>query len=60
MVKLDDEWYCVDTAWDDPIGGAPAHTYFNRTSEEFRNSGIHRWDESAVPEATGTAYRYEA
>lgn len=60
MVKLDDEWYCVDTAWDDPIGGAPGHTYFNRTSEEFRNSGIHRWDESAVPEAAGTTYRYGA
>lgn len=60
MVKLDNEWYCVDTAWDDPIGGAPGHTYFNRTSEEFRNSGIHRWDESAVPEATGTTYRYGA
>ena len=60
MVKLDGEWYCVDAAWDDPIGGAPCHTYFNRTSEEFRNSGIHRWDESAVPEATGTAYRYGA
>ena len=60
MVKLDDGWYCVDTAWDDPIGGAPGHIYFNRTSEEFRNSGIHRWDESAVPEATGTTYRYGA
>ena len=58
MVCLDDAWYCVDTAWDDPIGGAPGHTYFNRTSEEFRNSGIHRWDESSVLEATGTAYRY--
>lgn len=57
MVKLDDEWYCVDTAWDDPIGGSPGYTYFNRTSEEFRNSGIHRWDESSVPEATGTTYR---
>lgn len=60
MVKLDDEWYCVDTAWDDPIGGVPGHTYFNRTSEEFRSSGIHRWDESSVPEATGTTYRYGA
>lgn len=58
MVRLDDEWYCVDTAWDDPIGGSPEHRYFNRTSEEFRNSGIHHWDESAVPEATGTTYRY--
>lgn len=58
MVQLDEEWYCVDTAWDDPIGGTPGHRYFNVTSEILRNSGIHRWDETAVPEATGTTYRY--
>lgn len=58
MVRLDGEWYCVDAAWDDPIGGSPNHHYFNATSEAFRNSGIHHWDESAYPEATGTAYGY--
>lgn len=59
MVRLDGEWYCVDAAWDDPIGGSPNHQYFNATSEDFRHSGIHHWDESAYPEATGTAYRYQ-
>lgn len=59
MVRLDGEWYCVDAAWDDPIGGGPNHQYFNKTSEVFRNSGIHHWDESAYPEATGTAYAYQ-
>lgn len=58
MVRLDGEWYCVDAAWDDPIGGSPNHQYFNATSEAFRHSGIHHWDESAYPEATGTAYGY--
>lgn len=58
MVRLDGDWYCVDTAWDDPIGGAPGHRYFNVTSEFLRGSGIHRWDETAVPEATGTLYGY--
>lgn len=58
MVKLDGEWYCVDCAWDDPIGGSPCHTYFNVTSEELRSGSIHRWDEASVPEATGTAYAY--
>lgn len=60
QVKLDDEWYCVDTAWDDPIGGRPGHSYFNLTSDDFRRTGIHYWDESAVPEATGTKYAYGA
>ena len=60
MVRLDEEWYCVDTAWDDPIGGSPNHQYFNVTSESLRSSGIHHWDESTVPEATGVAYRYAA
>lgn len=59
MVKLEGEWYCVDAAWDDPIGGSPNHRYFNVSSEELRHSGIHSWDESLTPEATATAYRYQ-
>lgn len=58
MVKLEGEWYCVDTAWDDPIGGSPGHSYFNVTSESLRQGSIHRWDESSVPEAEGTKYAY--
>ena len=58
MVKLDGEWYCVDCAWDDPIGGSPCHTYFNVTSEYLRNRGIHRWDEEKFPEATAVEYAY--
>lgn len=58
MVKLDGEWYCVDCAWDDPIGGSPCHTYFNVTSDYLRRGSIHRWDETSVPEATGTVYSY--
>lgn len=58
MVQLDDEWYCVDTAWDDPIGGNPGHTYFNVTSKTLRSSGIHHWDETSVPEAEGAKYTF--
>ena len=58
MVNLDGDWYCVDCAWDDPIGGRPCHTYFNVTSDYLRSGSIHRWDEETVPEATGTAYSY--
>lgn len=59
MVRLEGEWYCVDTAWDDPIGGTPGHTYFNVTSQRLRSGNIHRWDDSDVPEATATAYAYK-
>lgn len=58
MVRLDGEWYCVDVAWDDPIGGSPGHRYFNVTSQTLRDSGIHKWDESSVPEADATAYSF--
>lgn len=58
MVRLDGEWYCVDVAWDDPIGGSPGHKYFNVTSQTLRDSGIHKWDESSVPEADATAYSF--
>lgn len=58
MVRLDGDWYCVDTAWDDPIGGSPCHTYFNVTSDYLRSDSIHRWDDTPVPEADGTAWAY--
>lgn len=58
MVRLDGEWYCVDCAWDDPIGGSPCHTYFNVTSDFLRSRGIHRWDEENVPEAEAVKYAY--
>ncbi|MDO4298202.1 MAG: DUF4358 domain-containing protein [Lachnospiraceae bacterium] len=59
MVKLDGEWYCVDVAWDDPIGGSPGHRFFNVTSQYLRDSGIHEWEEGSVPEADSTVYSYE-
>ena len=55
MVRLDGEWYCVDTTWDDPIGGTPTHRYFNVTSQFLRNNR-HIWDETGVPDATSTLY----
>ncbi len=58
QVMLDDEWYCVDCAWDDPIGASPCHTYLNVTSDDLRSGSIHRWDASSVPEAAGTVWAY--
>ena len=59
LVMLDGDWYAVDVTWDDPVTSFPvlslvAHQYFNVTSEFLRRTD-HQWDESAVPEAEGTA-----
>ena len=59
LVKLDGEWYAVDTTWDDPVASfevpkSLAHRYFNVTSDFLRRND-HFWDESAFPEADGTA-----
>lgn len=58
MVRLEGEWYCVDVTWDDPTTDQPvtvqkAHRYFNVTSE-FMRVTAHYWDDSSVPEASGT------
>lgn len=61
MVRLEDDWYCVDVTWDDPVSSydvpvqsALAHRYFNVTSEHMRQND-HQWEEGGVPEAEGTA-----
>lgn len=63
LVKLDGEWYAVDATWDDPVASfvVPAsmsHKYFNVTSSFLREND-HFWDESAYPEAAGTAYAWQ-
>ena len=58
-VKLDGEWYQVDTTWDDPKPDNPdmlQYTYFNMTSEQTRLE--HSWEEENYPEASGTKYNY--
>ena len=51
MVKLEDEWYCVDTTWD--MEGD--YNFFNVTSDHLRGSN-HQWDYENVPEATATRF----
>lgn len=62
QVCLDGEWYCVDVTWDDPTTSGPlsssaTHRYFNVTSDHMRATR-HYWDETAVPNASGTTYSW--
>ena len=62
LIRLEDEWYAVDVTWDDPVSATPvsnftAHRYFNVTSDFLREND-HQWDDSAVPEAEGTAFAW--
>lgn len=63
QVLLDGEWYCVDVTWDDPttsgtVSQRSAHRFFNVTSQHMRDTD-HQWDETAIPEATGTAWAWQ-
>ena len=57
MVRLQDEWYCVDVTWDANYreqgvssGREEDWNYFNVTSDEMGKN--HQWDYSNTPEAT--------
>jgi len=61
IVKLDGEYYMVDTTWAAPKtadAAAISYNYFNCTSQEWR--AVRQWDETKYPECTGTKYRYAA
>lgn len=54
MVRLNGEWYCVDTTWDEGVKQR-SWRYFNVTSD-YLAAHDHQWDYSAVPEATATDF----
>ncbi len=56
MVRLNGEWYCVDTTWDwpyrnDTVMDGRVWRYFNVTSDYMARTN-HQWDYDNVPEAT--------
>lgn len=59
LVKLDGEWYQLDTTWDDPAPdkeGRVLYTYFNLTDEQMAKD--HDWDKDMYPKAKGEKYNY--
>jgi transglutaminase/protease-like cytokinesis protein 3 len=61
-VKIDGDWYNVDTTWDAPMDEADgrvyhSYLYFCQTDDFFRKD--HKWNEAAFPQkATATKYNY--
>ncbi len=60
IVCLENEWYYVDTTWDDPVpdsdGRAVCHKYFNKTQIEMEEG--HVWDTLNLPKADSIRYSY--
>jgi len=63
IVKIDGDWYMLDTTYDDPItftNGKRVETlsydYFNVTSNTLKKD--HTWDMRKWPTATGTKHNY--
>lgn len=59
IVKLDNEYYMIDTTADDPTpdkAGAVNYSYFNLTDSQLAED--HIWDKSKWPAASGTKYNY--
>lgn len=63
IVKIDGEWYMLDTTYDDPVSfnngkriETLSYDYFNVTSATLKKD--HSWDSSMWPNATATTYNY--
>ncbi len=58
-IKLDGEWYYVDTTWDDPVPDVKdvvRYTYFNVTDEVLKRD--HKWADVYGIKATSLKYNY--
>ncbi|MBQ3140055.1 MAG: hypothetical protein IJB68_11210 [Ruminococcus sp.] len=57
-VKIDGEYYWIDTTWDDDDSGEPIHTYFLVTTDQLLRSRTFDTLQSYVPECTETESNY--
>lgn len=60
LVKIDDEYYHIDSTWNDPITNngldVIRYNFFNLTDEEI--SKTHTWNNEDYPKANGNKYNY--
>lgn len=61
LIKLDGEYYHVDTTWNDPViadgSDILRYSYFNVTDEQLLKN--HKWERNNYPDANGTKYSFE-
>lgn len=61
LIKLDNDYYHIDTTWDDPVSydglDYLKYNYYNLTDNEI--SIDHAWKTQNYPDANGTAYSYK-
>lgn len=61
LVKLDDEYYHLDSTWDDPVGSNEndriIYSYFNLNDNQMKND--HKWDENKYPRCISTKYNFD-
>ena len=59
LVKVDGEWYHLDTTWNDPVpdrGSGIRYDYFLTNDEQLARD--HVWERSNYPRATSNAYAF--
>ena len=59
MVKIDGQYYHVDTTWDDPVPNKPGsvhYNYFLKNNEQLKVD--HQWDVNIYPIAASSKYNY--
>jgi len=59
LVKVDGQWYHLDTTWNDPLPnrfGASSYDYFLVTDAQLKKD--HKWIASNYPAATSEKYNY--
>lgn len=57
LVKINGDWYHLDTTWDDPVElGIVTHAYFNLSDDEIAYD--HSWNRDRTEKATSTAQGY--
>ena len=61
LIKLDNDYYHIDTTWDDPVSHNGIdylkYNYYNLTDSEI--SYDHIWNAEEYPKANGSIYTYE-
>ena len=59
LVKLDGEYYHIDSTWNDPIGNSKYksnYKYFLMNDEDIKKD--HKWDEGKYPKSDKNRYKY--